>query len=247
MKLYFAGLADPALLRPGVNVLLSYLDKTTIAKLNYKIFLDSGAFSVFTQGKQINIDEYIEYIKTNNHLFETYATLDVIGDWEKTKINTEYMESKGLNPLPTFHHGSPLSELKRLINSYDYIALGGLVPLARQQNQLRDWLDYCFSHIGTKTKVHGFGLTSKLLTRYPFYSVDSTSWLSYCAYFKTVKHNAGAINVFGKETWAGPKNKNYGSFINTKLQNDQLIVGEFLKLQEYITKLWEKRGIVWED
>jgi hypothetical protein len=48
---------------------------------------------------------------------------------------------------------------------------------------LRGWLDQLFSTFLCKdgwpiVKVHGFGLTTlKLLLRYPWYSVDSTSWV----------------------------------------------------------------------
>jgi hypothetical protein len=57
-----------------------------------------------------------------------------------------------------------------------------MVPVSTVQ--LIPWLDRMFSEFLTnekgipKFKVHGFGLTSlKLMLRYPWYSVDSTSWV----------------------------------------------------------------------
>jgi hypothetical protein len=89
-----------------------------------------GAFSAFTIGSLIDINEYVEYIKKNKEKFEVYATLDVIGDYEATERNTRYMQKCGLQPLPVFHYKSPVEYLEKLVNEYDYIALGGLVPLA---------------------------------------------------------------------------------------------------------------------
>lgn len=142
MKLYFASYSTDtgASESTGANNLLeTYLyfknkdyqvwhkDKGLLGK---DLFLDSGAFSAFTKGKVINIDEYIGFIKKNEKVITTYAGLDVIGDSEATRKNVEYMESKGLHPLPTFHHGSDYEELERMVKKYNYIALGGLVPIS---------------------------------------------------------------------------------------------------------------------
>ena len=51
-----------------------------------KWFLDSGAFSAFTQGAEIDIQEYIEFIKEHKDYLEAYANLDVIGDAEAPNI-----------------------------------------------------------------------------------------------------------------------------------------------------------------
>lgn len=149
-------------------------------------FLDSGAFSAFTQKTAINIDEYIAFIKKYEKFIEVYANLDAIGTGEqsakKTLENQKYMESKGLKPLPCFHVGEPLSYLEYYVKNYDYIALGGMAAgLNNKQRQL--FLDECFSKYICdadglpKVRTHGFGMTSfNLMFRYPWYSVDSTSW-----------------------------------------------------------------------
>lgn len=103
--------------------------------LNRNLFLDSGAYSAFSRGEKIDIDEYIKFIQKYQNNIKIYAGLDVIGNYIETRKNLEYMESKGLKPLPTFHFGSPLSELERMIDKYDYIALGGLVPLSMKRKK----------------------------------------------------------------------------------------------------------------
>ena len=151
-----------------------------------KIFLDSGAFSAFTQGVDIDIDGYIEYIKQNHDIIECSSVLDGIGDPLKTYQNQCYMESKGTRPLPCFHYGEDERYLEYYIEKYDHITLGGMVPISTKP--LRLWLDtlwhkYLTDSAGRpKLKVHGFGLTTmSLMKRYPWYSVDSSSWVQQAA------------------------------------------------------------------
>ena len=149
-----------------------------------RLFLDSGAFSAFTQGVKIDIQEYIQFIKQYEKHLEVYAVLDVIGDPAGTWRNQAIMERAGLKPLPCFHYGEDVKWLQKyLARGHDYIALGGMVPISN--TDLYPWLDTMFSKYLTdpKTglptiKVHGFGMTSfDLMLRYPWYSVDSTSWI----------------------------------------------------------------------
>ncbi|MDD2260682.1 MAG: hypothetical protein PHC31_01025 [Clostridia bacterium] len=158
-------------------------------KQNNKIdlFLDSGAFSALTQKTTINIDEYIAFIKKHEKDLTIYANLDYINPKDKgesakkTWQNQQAMEKAGLSPLPVFHYGEDEKWLKRYIASgYTYIALGGMVKTPNLVAWLdRIWSTYLVDDNGMpKIKVHGFGLTSlSLMSRYPWYSVDSTSWV----------------------------------------------------------------------
>jgi len=147
------------------------------------IFLDSGAFSAYTQKAVIKLDDYIAFIKKYAKYITVYANLDVIGDAEATLKNQHLMEAAGLKPLPTFHFGEDISYLEYYIKHYDYIALGG-VAVKRTKGALVAWLDQCFDLICPapermpKVKVHGFGITAvDVMQRYPWYSVDSTAWV----------------------------------------------------------------------
>ncbi len=149
------------------------------------LFLDSGAFSAFTQNIEIDIQKYIAFIKKYEKCISVYANLDVIGDAKATWKNQMIMENAGLHPLPVFHTSreDPKWLLRYLKRGYDYIALGGMAGGATR-GQLTRLLDPLFSKYlcgpdGMPIiKVHGFGLTSlKLMLRYPWYSVDSTSWV----------------------------------------------------------------------
>jgi hypothetical protein len=147
-----------------------------------KLFLDSGAYSAFTKGAVIDIHEYIAFIKKNIKYIDVYSVLDVIGDSEATWKNQKIMERHGLKPIPCFHTGESETYLKRYIDSYPYIALGGMVGGSSQGLLL--WLDRLFRDYICgpdgipKVKVHGFGITAHdLMWRFPWFSVDSAAWV----------------------------------------------------------------------
>ena len=145
-----------------------------------RIFLDSGAFTTWTRGKVINIDDYISFIYKHKEAIEEYANLDVIGDANASWKNQLIMEEAGLHPLPVFHSGEPVKFLHTYIEKYAYICFGGMVKGSNAQ--LKYWLDRyfpltCNSNGTPKVKVHGFGLTAlPLVYKYPWYSIDSSSW-----------------------------------------------------------------------
>ena len=155
------------------------------------LFLDSGAFSAQMKQLEINLDDYIKFVKEHEHVLEIYANLDVVGmpgeppdrrSAEKTLENQKKMEAAGLKPLPAFHLGEPFEFLQYYIDNYDYLALGGIA--GDSGNKLIPWLDKCFARFicdadgMPKIKIHGYGITAlTLMMRYPWYSVDSTSWV----------------------------------------------------------------------
>lgn len=156
----------------------SYVDK--LRRDGVKVFLDSGAFSAFTKGVEIDIPGYCQYIRDNEDIVEKSdgilcaSVLDGIGDPLKTWQNQLYMESLGVQPLPCFHYGEDERYLEWYISKYEYITLGGMVPISTPQ--LKVWLDHLWDKYLTdgsgrpRLKVHGFGLTTlSLMERYPWH------------------------------------------------------------------------------
>jgi hypothetical protein len=124
--------------------------------------------------------DFIKFIKANEGTIDFYSNLDVINNPELTWKNQLILEKAGLTPIPVFHLGSDTKWLDAMIDSYDYIALGGLVP--NPTSVLIPWLDKIWKeHIldkdgFPKVRVHGFACTAiPLMTRYPWYSVDSAT------------------------------------------------------------------------
>jgi hypothetical protein len=165
-----------------------------------RVFLDSGAFSAFTLGKQIDLDAYCNYIKANADIIDFPSVLDGIGDPLLTYQNQWAMEQRGVRPLPCFHWGEDERYLEHYVSNYDFITLGGMVPHSTEENRL--WLDriwsrhLCDSSGKPKLKVHGFGMTSiPLMTRYPWFSVDSSSWVQIAFRGAVILPGFGAVHL----------------------------------------------------
>lgn len=161
---------------------------TKIRDTHRRVFLDSGAFSAFTKGIEVRIEDYVRFIQENTDIIVQdggalcASVLDAIGNCNETYANQKRMEAMGVKPLPCFHYGEPEAALEYYLTHYEYITIGGMVPISTPQ--LRLWLDRIWDkHITDKDgkprcKVHGFGLTTlSLMERYPWYSVDSSSWV----------------------------------------------------------------------
>ncbi len=171
------------------------------------IFIDSGAHGLYnehvrdvqhrfgyswyeTDAFTAYLDQYAAFIKDQADLITLYANVDVIYNPEMTWKSQQYLEEvHGLTPVPVIHHGTPLQWLEKYLEKgYEYIALGGL----GQETTLQDyfgWGDKAFALIcpGPSNlpvaKVHGFAACAhQLLTRYPWWSVDATTWIMFAAY-----------------------------------------------------------------
>lgn len=170
-------------------------------KPNVRLMLDSGAFTAWSQGKEINLKDYIKYIKDNRGIIDTYFNLDVIpgGVGGKPTVesietaaaasyrNLEKMREAGLDPIPVYHEGERFYWLHKMLeDGCKYIGLGGLGGKSPEAKQL--WMDQSFTILTEKDgrpkiKVHGLGIASfDLLRRYPWYTCDATSWALTSAY-----------------------------------------------------------------
>lgn len=194
-----------------------------------RVFLDSGAFSAFTKGVKVDVEAYCDYIKRNLDIIERVggsvcaSVLDGIGDPRLTWENQAKMEKLGVTPLPCFHYGEDERYLDWYVQHYEYITLGGMVPISTPQ--LIHWLDRIWKDHLTdsqgrpKIKVHGFGLTTiSLMERYPWYSVDSSSWVQMAGNGTILLPEYGALSVSVKS----PNAKDSGRHVDTipKIQRD---------------------------
>lgn len=150
------------------------------------VFLDSGAFSAFSIGADIETKEYIDFCKEHRDKFETIAYLDAIGDHKKSMKNYEQMAEAGINGIPTYHTGEPFDFLYYLFDKWDYIAIGGLVPYlgahtaqTYKKSVLRFLTKIHSEAAAAEKRLHGFGVTTwNLIKSFPWYSVDSSTWMS---------------------------------------------------------------------
>ena len=248
------------------NRLLSYADIKAVkgswmfwlkdAPAGTRLFVDSGAFSAYTRGVVIDIEEFVEFIKQHEDRLFCYAALDVIGDWKGTRKNYDRMKELGVDPIPCYHYGEPLIELEKYCeDGVEYIALGGAVEYASSRAKLQEFLDSCWSVLKDHfpIKVHGFGITAQwALERYPFYSCDSTAAICGGANGRVATFDKERLKwknwmVMGKQCMfpemVDGLHKEGSQHLNRKLYNIKVM----MRMEEYITRLWERRGVVWDD
>lgn len=164
------------------------------------LMLDSGAHSLYTKEvikkkhaagyKYFETDmfweyvnDYIDFLKDHLDVIDTYVNVDVIFNPEMSWKVYRYMKDEhGLDPLPVVHFGTDLKWLKKYMDETEYIGIGG----TGQEVNISDY--FMFGDMVFKTicdekgmpgwKLHGFAVTSlRAMLRYPWYSVDSTSWV----------------------------------------------------------------------
>ncbi len=133
------------------------------------------------------LNRYIEYLCEHQDSYKFCVSLDIIGSgyhsWEVLK----YMESFGLKVMPVYHFGEDIKWIKKMVEEYDYIGVGGI----GQDISKEKWLPFAnnaFEVIcdgkGEKhgfgkplVKVHGFAMGSAdMMKRYPFFSCDQSTW-----------------------------------------------------------------------
>jgi hypothetical protein len=218
-----------------------------------KVFLDSGAFSAFTLGVSIHLPTYCDYIKRNMDILRVEdgavmaSVLDGIGDPLQTYRNQLAMEELGAKPLPCFHFGEDERYLEHYVKNYEYITLGGMV--GRSSDQLIKWLDRLWEKYLTdgagypRLKVHAFGITAiPVMERYPWYSVDSSSWIQSAAFGSIVTPRWGPVSVSSKS----PSRHNAGQHATTLSPLEQDALFKMLEEQgftyERLSTIYESRA-----
>ena len=217
-------------------------------------FIDSGAFSAFTKGHEIRVEDYSDWIESNKEYLSLYANLDVIGNQVLTRLNQEIMEGRGLFPLPVFHVGSGLKELRRLCEKYEYIAIGGMVPYMKRVNTIWPSLVKIFE-IGVDNRLHGFGCTNqKVLFNLPWYSVDSTTWLSGARYGEVTLFDPRSVSIISIslgdwDSWrkyryiVGDLGFDWRKVASNRTLDKPILFSlcraSFEQLEEYLTERWK--------
>lgn len=168
-----------------------------------KLFIDSGAFTAHTLGKELDVDAYIEYLNSIDEHVHCFAQVDHIpGKFRQPKTKEELLEAPKLSwdnylymkdkvkskhkLLPIFHQGESWKWLENMLQYTDddgHIQYIGISPANDVHTAAKEtFIERCFSIISKSdnpnVKTHAFGMTSlPLLEKYPFYSADSTGWI----------------------------------------------------------------------
>ena len=163
----------------------------TLGRAGVPIIIDSGAFSAWRSGEPIDVNEYINFLKTHIHGFgpnTEYVALDVIKSPEKSMDNYEVMWRAGLTPAPVWVNGADAAFLKKCASHSNRIFVpGGTVSAQVGVQRLID-----ARKILPDASLHGLGLTAyPELIQSPGNSFDSSSYYHGPAF--------GQLEIFTKE------------------------------------------------
>ena len=240
--LYFAGAGDKSVidfkLSKSTNQLLSQLNERTMIlkwidymkanNIKPKLFIDSGAWSAHSKGKEVDIDEYISFLNEFDDYFYIYAELDKIpGEFRKPKTKEQQLEAPEISwqnylymkdkiksrdkLLPVFHQGEDYKWLKNMLeykhsDTNKHIPYIGISPANDSPIPGKlAFVDRCFDIIkkssNPNVKTHAFGMTSlSILEQYPFTSADSTSYLM-AAINGSIMTDYGTLNVSNRRLY----------------------------------------------
>lgn len=155
-------------------------------KNDWDFILDSGAFTFMSNADKadgIDWDEYtIKYAKfVKEHDIDLFFELDIdsiVGIKEVERLRVLLEEVSAKRCIPVWHKSRGLDYWKSMCQDYDYVAIGGIVSKEITRKDFKYFTPMLNIARERNCKVHGLGFTqTKLLKKYPFYSVDSTSWL----------------------------------------------------------------------
>jgi hypothetical protein len=278
MRLHLAGMEkkeDIIKDLPCKFVLISFLyaQENNLDWLDqYEVLCDSGAASIMSaydvehtaikqKGSELVkkkvgdldlfFEKYKKFIERNLHRFTAFVELDlqpIVGVEKVLEWRRQLTEIVGNERLVVVYHGAADEDFEQICRDYRYIGFGGGV--AARTEQFTRLFQIAEKH---KTKVHGFALTQgELMRRYPFYSVDSTSWMSGSRYgityyfkgAKLVQTNDKAIRrTMGKEL------ANYGIdhkavMADNANEVDKMNALAWIKYAEHVDKHSKK---YWDD
>ena len=216
--------------RSAIRGWVKYLEEHP--ECHSKLFVDSGAWTAYTKGTDIDVDEYTDFANEVGEHVTVFAAVDKIpGQFGKpvtdedraaapeiswnnyiqmvNRIKPEYRDKV----LPTFHYGEDFKYLRQILEykfedggQVAYMGLGAIADLDSASDRY-NWFEECFKVIKNSSnpniKVHAFGMTAlNILKDFPFASADSTTWVM-CSSHGSIIVKDKKIRV-GSKSWTKP-------------------------------------------
>lgn len=222
---------------------------------------DSGAHTVWTLGETIDLDDYIRWSLHYRSIKPNFITisLDIIPGkphaepskrevakaMEESLANGDSMRAAGLSIMEVFHQGEPWSFFDTLLDRRQPGEVLGISKRGKlaPKHQIA-WLDQVFARLRDRygwdklPPCHGLGLaaTSQHAARYPWWSVDASSWQASAVYGREVLPN-------GKKRNDDKRNS------HRELRKLYLIrtLNAWLDRERVLTQVWHDRGVRFSD
>ena len=217
--------------------------------MKLEVMLDSGAFTVWKRGTSIDLHAYANFIIKHKDVWTTVVSLDVIpgryggppptpGEaeraaqqgWKNFYELKRLLEPHGITPIHVFHRGENLEHLRRLVDECEYF---GLAPKVDAPTAVRAaFLDECMPLVTDDDgfpirRFHGFGVGPEtgLIPRYPFYSVDSSSWQ------QTGRFGSVYIPEYGQVAFSARSSKRlkFGQHFDSYPATDREVIAAYLQ------------------
>lgn len=208
------------------NFLMSYhyiqkkkLNTNEYEDLGVKFFIDSGAFTFMSsiEHQQYSIEDweryiekYLTWIEKHKSIIFACASLDIeylVGGEQVQKWNERYFEPfmlrTGIPVCFVYHDNATVMSWEQYCQRYPYVGIswGGIDT---QGNDLNYGINHLKIAEKYNTLVHGMAMThTTLLTKLPFYTVDSTTWLVGLQYGEINFWNGKKMSRLKKDVWKG--------------------------------------------
>lgn len=233
--------------------------------------VDSGAHTLQENGYVSEKDflkysekyfNYINSIPKKQGLFFVELDVDPWTNIPLKLVDKVYSKlSTAPNPVLRVWHEN------RGINTYlDYLEKYKYVGISLLDGIKEDKLFFLTKKaLEKRVKLHGFGCGKpKTMLAYPFYSTDASSWARSMAFNGFLKWNEKKIN-FTKILISVQEQKELShehvhlqttkKYLSLKEKDDRIkyfelhkrSLNEFIKMEKFITEVWAKRGVVWND
>jgi hypothetical protein len=193
---------------------LSKLTKTYKSAI-HDLYLDSGAYTVFTGRKKISLKEYLIFLRKYGDLFtERFSLDDRFDNAYHNLLNQQDLEEalkdKAWKPIPVIHDFvDPYGEFEMYVDyGYAYIALGSMGARKKIPLKILEKIRTNYPDI----KIHMFGsLNLDMLKTYRPYSADSAGWMHQAgkggsiSYWRASENEGYTYNMGGVDSEASAK------------------------------------------
>lgn len=276
MILYFAGGENHNLsVIPDTSILISYhgikgeKKAKSVAKWyrNHRVVIDSGA-ATFQKGISPTAlsNFFVKYlIFVNDNYFRNvdwFAEMDVDNMVGLPQVDRYYERLLNVSEkvMRVWHITRGIERWKEYCKRSEFVGIGGIRTGLMGSLKIEAGREMVLHAYKQGVKVHGFGITKpEILDQVPFYSVDSTTWLDALKFgavmyftdageLKNLPSKRG-INSIDPKYWLHTTRINdYRENLRKTMHKSVMcsVVKEFLKMQDYYTKLWKRRGVDWE-
>lgn len=232
-------------------------------------FCDSGAFTFLQKGSAggLDFDEYLAgYIKwvgrmSRLGLIDWWAEMDVGAvagqDWVLKQRELWYRAGLGHGLLTVWHQEHDWDYWMRLLEQAAkhsrYVAIEGHQRSTRAPLNYQAFIDEAYRR---QIRIHGFKMTSvEDLQKWPFYSVDSTTWQTGRWGSKPVRVRTGGFKKITRKVKNTDALGSYRATFRTDIKIGNKLdwfqgmfaaARTWMRVENELTDLWKLRGIDWE-